>query len=153
MGESEANDIRPQQRLSFPFKVAIGLIACAGLYAVVAPSPPTKPDQSQQAEVPANKPEVRSGQYVMKGTRVHMTETAPACSKLDDLSKFRELATEGDKEAVIKMVARGDCELLDKGSTVTVQDSSVWRGAECVRPAGDTDCLWTLTRLTDGHLD
>ena len=138
--------------LSFNAKLGIGGFAFAILYMLFAPylsSPPSP--QKQENLAATTSPKHTGGWYVPTGTQVQMIATAPGCSKLENLTKFRALATEHDRDAVSRMVDQGDCEIIEKGTYVTAEDTSVWKSAECVRKAGETDCLWTLVAATNGE--
>lgn len=146
--QEPTNALKP---LSFNAKLGIGGFAFIVLYMMFAPYFASPPSTSPKQEIVTTAaPAHTGGWYVPTGTQVQMIATAPGCSKLENLTKFRTLATEHDRDAVSRMVDQGDCEIIEKGTYVTAEDTSVWKSAECVRKAGDTDCLWTLVDATDG---
>ena len=110
-------------------------------------------DSTPSTDAPVEKPIVpaqsKPGRYEMTGTLVRFNDSALACGRLEDFKKIIELDREGDGAAIDAMIDSGRCQLLDEGTTGTVQDSSLWSKAECIRLPGDVDCLWAPVARTE----
>lgn len=68
------------------------------------------------------------------------------CISEDDFSKAGDLGRSGDEAAwkkfVMQKVTQGQCTLLKKGDEVFLEDFSMFSGVACVRPKGETECVF-----------
>jgi hypothetical protein len=69
-----------------------------------------------------------------------------ACTSENAMSKFVDLEMSGDKEAALsyasEQIATGVCTGIDRGTQVHIDKSD--QHISCVRPRGQTDCLWVV---------
>jgi hypothetical protein len=63
-----------------------------------------------------------------------------ACDTLDSLSRYNELISSGDASAATNFMS-DHCRWF-KSMTEVLVEHGVWTGQLCVRPRGDTACVW-----------
>jgi hypothetical protein len=80
------------------------------------------------------------------GTWVVMRDVAnyPACHSLDDLIRYYELwqTDETDYHKAARTFLAGHCTYIKAETEVFIEDARTSDGAFCVRPRGETDCMW-----------
>lgn len=73
---------------------------------------------------------------------------AYACSRQDTITKLVDLMTSGDKQASLsyasEQTANGACTGIDKGTQVHIDKEGEHNVTACVRPRGQSDCLWVI---------
>jgi hypothetical protein len=64
-----------------------------------------------------------------------------ACRRLDDVARYHQLLESGDLTAAFTFGGE-HCELIPEQTDVMVDDYSLEHRAYCVRPKGQTECVW-----------
>lgn len=77
-----------------------------------------------------------------------MTADTFGCSEQNLFDRILELTGSGDRAAALRLMTaslvKGACIKLSAGQTVFIEQRSGWSGTRCVRPEGETDCVWTI---------
>jgi hypothetical protein len=66
---------------------------------------------------------------------------AGGCPVEDDLHRVAEMLHSGDRTAAMKIFAER-CVQIPDDTEVMVEHWSAWNDTKCVRPRGNTECLW-----------
>jgi hypothetical protein len=82
-----------------------------------------------------------------QGPSYEVDDAAVGCRTVDSLIRLGELLKSGNRKATVQFGA-SNCEIL-KGKRVYVEGSTTTHDTAvfCVRPVGETDCIWTLDRM------
>ena len=151
MADPDLNPTAVNAPLSKSTKVIFG--GLCGLVVLMVVIGHSTTDSIPSTDAPVEKPIVpaqsKPGRYEMTGTLVRFNDSALACGRLEDVKKIIQLDREGDGAAIDAMLDSGRCQLLEEGATGTVQDSSLWSKAECIRLPGNVDCLWAPVDRTE----
>jgi hypothetical protein len=74
------------------------------------------------------------------------------CTSREAIQRLTKIAVSGDKEALAKlgmaMVATGQCRMMQAGTRIYLEDTAVFSGLMCGRPAGETRCYWLPIDIT-----
>lgn len=77
---------------------------------------------------------------------------ALGCSDRETQTRIARIANSGDQEAFRKlagsMILAGQCRIIKEGTALHLEDTAVWSGLACFRPAGQVSCLWASIDLT-----
>lgn len=88
---------------------------------------------------------------VLTGQRGTVSRVTYGCFTLEALEKLVSLANARDDAAFDAYAKRERCKVLMRGTAITVETTSVLRGASCARPDGMLACVWIpLDRTTRG---
>jgi hypothetical protein len=79
---------------------------------------------------------------VQIGSHITLKRLTVACPTTEDLSRVGSLFRDNDQTAATSYIWKHCRPYLPDGTVVTVENHSFWNGASCVRPQGETDCLW-----------
>jgi hypothetical protein len=63
------------------------------------------------------------------------------CVKYDDWKRLLDFAYQKDQEAFLKF-ATGHCTMIPPNIQAYVEDSAVMTKSVCIRPRGQTECVW-----------
>jgi hypothetical protein len=74
--------------------------------------------------------------------RVVLTKASPACLRREEFDRLVELASQHDASGFVQYMADHKCPVLKVGTTAIYHDSGFSGRAMCIRPLGETDCLW-----------
>jgi hypothetical protein len=82
-----------------------------------------------------------------QGPSYEADDAAVGCRTADSLLRLGELLESGDRKATVQFGAR-NCKIL-KGKRVYIEGSTTTHDTAvfCVRPVGETGCIWTLDRM------
>jgi hypothetical protein len=64
------------------------------------------------------------------------------CVKLDELDRAMQFAWRNDEVALTRYINSHSCRALKEGTRGIKKDHSVLGSATCIRPRGETECLW-----------
>jgi hypothetical protein len=70
-----------------------------------------------------------------------VVHAAIGCPVEEDVHRIGEMLRSGDRTAAMKMFA-DRCIQIPDDTEVMVEHWSTWNDTKCVRPRGDTECLW-----------
>jgi hypothetical protein len=80
--------------------------------------------------------------------RTITAQEAYACVRQDTIAKLADLIVSGDDQASLsyasKQMANGACTSIAKGTQVHIDKEGEHNVTACVRPRGQSDCLWVL---------
>jgi hypothetical protein len=74
--------------------------------------------------------------------RVVLTKASPACVRREEFDRLVELAAQHDASGFVQYMTDRKCPVLKVGTTAIYYDSGFSGRAMCIRPLGETDCLW-----------
>jgi hypothetical protein len=82
-----------------------------------------------------------------QGPSYEVDDAAVGCGTPDSLIKLGELLESGDRKATVQFGAI-NCKIL-KGKRVYIESSTTTHDTAefCVRPVGETRCIWMLDRM------
>lgn len=104
---------------------------------IIAEAEKRRADEAALAELRAPKPTVRD---------------AIGCLSREANDKLSRIASSGDKEAFTKLatalVMANECKLLKAGTRIYLEDTAIFSGLICGRPAGSTACYWLPIEIT-----
>ena len=75
-----------------------------------------------------------------------MLRDAIGCRAREPYDRLSTIAASGDREAFTKLavalVATSQCRTLKQGTRIFLEDTAIFAGVLCGRPAGETVCFW-----------
>ncbi len=75
-----------------------------------------------------------------------MLRDAIGCRAREPYDRLSRIAASGDREAFSKLavalVATSQCRTLKQGTRIFLEDTAIFSGVLCGRPAGETVCFW-----------
>lgn len=81
-----------------------------------------------------------------------MTQDAIGCVTREANDRLTKISVSGDKEAFAKLatalIAAAQCRLMKMGTRLYLEDTAIFSGLICGRPAGETRCYWLPIEIT-----
>jgi hypothetical protein len=88
-----------------------------------------------------------------KPIRFRISRDTIGCLSADDFHKLVRLKVDKDEEAFAKQLTAyfqtGRCKMIAKGQEVFISSAGVFSGVPCVRPRGETECLYTVSEAVE----
>jgi hypothetical protein len=83
-----------------------------------------------------------AGEPLRLEDRVVLIKASPGCVNREEFDRLVDIAQQHEEAAFVHYVRSHKCPVLEAGTTGIYKDGGFRGRAMCIRPAGESECLW-----------